>query len=207
MTRSFSFCATICLSLFCQVVVEAGTIFSNLGTGGAFNSASSWTIQEGYPVAFGFTASATETFTSLKLAVGSFNGSTGKAFLATDNSGAPGITLASWSFAVPVSSQGSLVTLDYPANQTPVILSEGTEYWVYLDDATSANYYWLVNSTGYVGPKSGYNGSTWLSVSYGTPAAFEVDGVNTVPEPSTFGMVVISVVCLGILKRSHHNIK
>ncbi len=175
---------------------EAGVVFSDLGPGGSFSSSSSWTIQMGNPTAFEFTAAQTETLSSVEVAVGAFaSGVTGVAYLTTDIGGFPGLTLSSWAFAVPVTSQGSIVTLDYPTIEPAVTLTQGTPYWIYLDDRTSANYAWFGNSTGYTGPTAGYYGGQWHAISYGSPAAFQING-SAVPEPSSIAILALGCAIL-----------
>jgi hypothetical protein len=196
--------AAIVVVMLCGLgEAKAGTIFSNLGPGGSFGSGS-WTIQMVEPIAFAFTASETATLGSLELAVGTFTSNvTGTAFLTTDIGGAPGLTLASWSFAVPQTLQGSLVTLDYPTDFPPVTLSQGTEYWVYLGDNTNPDYAWFTNSTGYSGPGAGNLDGSWRPITNGTPAAFQVNG-SVVPEPSSLALSVVGFVMVAVVLRRRY---
>jgi hypothetical protein len=123
--------------------------------------------------------------------------------LMSDASGHPGNILESFLVTGVPPYPGSAIETGTSIINTP--LNAGTTYWIAVmpNDRTTAGG-WIMNPTGAMGWSMTENdGVTW-DAKTGPSPALEVNGVlvNSVPEPSTIGVLGIGLVTLGVWRRA-----
>jgi hypothetical protein len=197
---------------------SADFIFSNLGPGGSF-STTSYATADNLPtsnnwLAYAFTPTTSSLVTQIDIAVGqgSFNSTTGYAYLMSDNGGVPGSVLmsgpnsVSWSFAIPTTP--TLLSLDVPNIYPYPQLTAGQQYWLALaPEVTPDSYYlWYGNSTNQTGPWAQTVNGSWRTTQNVPEGAFAVVGteISSVPEPATLLLLGQGAAALlGLAWRSH----
>lgn len=179
----------------------ADVVFSNLGSGGSFNT----TLHQSYGVgldsgeeqvlAVPFSASGTATLTDVELAlVQDIGSSPVNVFIESDSSGTPGSILASLTQVGSFTSTTTPALVDFSCSSC-IGLVGGMEYFVVAQQSNQSTdeSAWQYNSTGGAGTISydftGSNTGPWLSSSGLTLPAFEVNG-TAVPEPSSIGLLI-----------------
>jgi hypothetical protein len=188
-------------------------IFNDFGKGHSYNPATGLTIAgtQSMPgfVEWGeaFTPKATFGLTQIKIALGWVAGVNGVTVsLDTSDGGAPGQSMASWSFTgLPTAGTSSSIvqTMTFASG---IVLLPGHQYWLVTTTplASSTQAVWNVNSTGVTGLGAVNFGNVWLTTQVPT-GAFEVLGTSVVPEPGTwflFGTGLLGVLgAIAIRKR------
>ena len=162
-------------------------------------------------VAVPFTASGSFNLTQIDVAL-TFNGIAGvfgtdaaTVYLASDNAGAPGATIDSWSISsLPPSSTGtSLDTIAVTGDS----VTAGTQYWVIIaPNSSTTDDTWNSNSNlmGVFGNEEINQGSGWISLAPYDLGAFDVLGTPTAaPEPASVGLALggIALVAAGWARR------
>ncbi len=165
-------------------------IFNDFGTGHSYNSGAGLAIAgtQSMPgfVEWGepLTPNARFDLTGIKMALGWVAGVNGVTVsLDTNNGGAPGRALASWSFVglPPLGTTNSIVQTMAFAHG--IVLQPGQTYWlVTAPFAANTQAVWNFNSTGVNGLGAVNFGNVWLATQV-TSGAFEVLGKSVVPEP------------------------
>ncbi len=187
-------------------------IFNDFGTGHSYNSMTGLTIAGTHSmpgfVEWGeaFTPKSMFDLTQIRMGLGWVAGVNGVTVsLDTNNGGAPGQAIASWSFTgLPAAgTTNSIVqTMTFASG---IILQPGHTYWlVTAPFAASTQTVWNSNSTGVTGLGAVNFGNVWLTTQVPT-GAFEVMGTSVVPEPGTwflFGTGLLGVLgAIAIRKR------
>jgi|SRR5579862_2217715 len=185
-------------------------IFNDFGTDQSYNSSVGLTIAgaQSLPgfIKWGeaFTPDGKFDVTRISMALGSFTGLNGVTVsLDTNNGGAPGKALASWSFVgLPqFGTTNSVVQTMTFANG--IVLQSGQTYWlVTAPIGASTQAAWNLNSTGVTGLGAVSFGSVWLTATVPS-GAFEVIGKSVVPEPGSwllFGTGLFGI--LGTIRKS-----
>jgi len=128
-------------------------------------------------------------------------------FLAGDSGGLPGSVIEQIGFDVQTSGAGGIAIADSIA--TPILLINGTPYWLVLAPASSATFIsWQAAGSASVLTAENHsaNGlSGWFST-VGNGGQMEIDG-DPVPEPATLSLVVLGMsllVCGLIAQRKNH---
>ncbi|MGH9450848.1 MAG: choice-of-anchor R domain-containing protein [Terriglobia bacterium] len=214
----------VCLSAFVLGLAAAGakadTIFTNLGTGGTFNTSYSYTAgganYSGQALGMQFTASATADLTDAMLALGFVQTSNSPitVYLESDSSGNPGSTLATLTQqgTIPSFLSPALVTFDCSA-ACPT-LDSGTAYWlVAVETDPNSQQQWSL-STADTGTTA-VNTSTsatgpWSVHPEDKISAFDVNGTpvttTATPEPASlllFGTGLLGAAIL-VRRREKH---
>lgn len=205
--KNISRSAIILLGLVASFSIASradSVIFNDFGTCHSYNSSMGLTIAgtrsiPGF-IEWGeaFTPNARFDLTKITMALGWVTGMNGVTVsLDTNNGGAPGTPLASWSFlGLPqFGSTNSIVQTMTFANGT--VLQPGQKYWlVTAPFAANTQAVWNLNSTGVIGLGAVNFGNVWLTTT-GPSGAFEVLGKSVVPEPSNW--LLFGAGLLGIL--------
>jgi PEP-CTERM motif len=182
----------------------AEVVFSNLGSGGSFNT----TLHQSYAVglvsgdeqvlAVPFTASGTASLTDVELALVQDIGSSAvNVFIESDSGGTPGSILASLTQVGSFTSTTTPALVDFTCS-TCIGLVSGTEYFVVAQQSNQSTdeSAWQYNSTGGTGTISydftGSNTGPWLSTGGLTLPAFQVNGA-AVPEPSSIALLAVAL--------------
>ncbi len=179
-------------------------IFNDFGAGHSYNSGAGLAIAgtQSMPgfVEWGepLTPNARFDLTEIKMALGWVSGvNEVTVSLDTNNGGAPGRALASWSFVgLPqLGTTNSIVQTMAFAHG--IVLQPGLTYWlVTAPFAANTQAVWNFNSTGLNGLGAVNFGNVWLTTQV-TSGAFEVLGKSVVPEPSIW--LLFGTGLLGIL--------
>jgi hypothetical protein len=192
----------LALILLVSFPAAAGVLYTTYLPGYSYDTAASYAVY-GPTNSFGdsedampFTVASTSTLSSVDVSV-MYGGSGADSFvisLVTDNSDSPGSTvLEDWTFTAPLSTSPAVTSLVSLATPT---LTGGTQYWLIASGNTDALGQWDVVSTdpsffGVTRAFSSDAGADW-SVIPGYPMAFDIlGGSSTVPEPGTWGMLLV----------------
>jgi hypothetical protein len=170
---------------------HADIVFSNFGSGDAYNDSSAWVIRDdsdttrNYDQAFAFSpVSYNYTLDTVELAVGLAGGTNELAvWLMSDNGGTPGSIIETFNFSDQMTSAysgGSILSANSTINPT---INAGSQYWLVADaPELDSNIRWFTNSILDTGPHSSrLNYGQWIT-STGTRSAFRITGA-VVPEP------------------------
>ncbi len=189
---------------------SATSIFSDFGSGGAYDHGSGWSIGNGNGIAIGadFKPTANATLGTITLAFGWSGGTDMFNFtLTTDDgsdktnpgtdgslagSGLPstGTPIETWTNVVALPSTGTSDLLQLTSVLNPT-LTAGTVYWITAAPAKANSVgLWNWNTTGAEDPAVSFNGgSSWSFDDTGTAPAFQVDPkaavTSGVPTPSS----------------------
>jgi PEP-CTERM motif len=179
-------------------------IFNDFATGDTYNAKSGLAIAgasstPGF-VEWGeaFTVKAKFSLSAITMALGSVTGSNGVTIsLDTSIGGAPGKTLASWSFlGLPQLGTTSSVVQTMTFADA-IVLQKGQTYWlVTAPFAANTQAVWNMNSTGVTGLGAVNFGGAWLTAEVPS-GAFEVVGKTVVPEPAIW--LLFGTGLLGIM--------
>lgn len=217
MRRSAVVVLTLGLALCVSGNAWAGTVYSNLGSGGsAYNCCVYWFVSTAasttgtlWQPAFSFTPGSTSYFTELDVALGITSGANSVTVeLMSDSGGQPGSVLQSWSVnGLP--SLGTCCALQTLLGNGTIPLTSGTPYWVaVLPAGADTRAGWNLNSTGAAGTQFENQGAGWFQYSTSQAlGAFEVQGVQNpgtgVPEPGTAVLTLAAgmLALLGKLRR------
>ncbi|MCK5506187.1 MAG: PEP-CTERM sorting domain-containing protein [Thermodesulfovibrionia bacterium] len=183
----------------------ADTVFSNFGSGDAYNETSAWIIRgdnytnNNFDEAFAFTPLTYDyTLDTIELAVGIAGGVNElDVWLMSDTGGQPGSIIESFNFNNQMANAydgGSILLANSTLNP---VLSAGTQYWLAADAPQSdSNIRWFTNSTSDFGPiASRLNLDPW-NTSTGIRSAFRISG-TVVPEPVSTILFVTGGATLG----------
>jgi len=184
-------------------------IFSDFGPGHSYNSEAGLTIAgtQSMPgfVEWGepFTPNARFDLTEIEMALGWVAGvNEVTVSLDTNNGGAPGRALASWSFVgLPqVGTTNSIVQTMAFAHG--IVLQPGQTYWlVTAPFAGNTQAVWNLNATGVTGLGAVNFGNVWLTTQVPS-GAFEVLGKSVVPEPNIWFLFVTGLIgILGAIRK------
>ena len=210
--KNISRSAVILLALMASSPISSradSIIFNDFGTGHSYNSRTGLTIAgtQSMPgfVEWGdaFTPNARFDLTEIRMALGWVAGVNGVTVsLDTNNSGAPGKALASWSFVgLPqVGTTNSIVqTMTFAHG---IVLQPGQTYWlVTAPFAANTQAVWNLNSTGVTGLGAVNFGNVWLPMQVRS-GAFEVLVKSVVPEPNTWFLFVTGLIgILGAIRK------
>jgi hypothetical protein len=186
---------------------QGAVLFSNLGPGDTFNTASGNVIDNNQYVASNFTASETASITSLRLALRSSSASAFDLIVSLRSPGSfpTGSVLESWTISGSSLSQ-STAQIETLISLTNPLLTSGETYWIRLESqvASPSRFVWHMNSTGDQGIAiSQTQGTSWLSGPFATAPAFEVNG-SAVPEPSAALLLIGGLSMLGVHRARLH---
>jgi len=207
--RAITFAGAIILCSFFNERALADVVFSNLGSGGSFDT----TLHDSYAVglvsgleqvlAIPFSASENANLSDVQLALVQDVGSSPvNVFIEADSGGTPGSILATLTQVGTFTSTTTPALVDFTCSSCLGLVS-GTNYFVVAQqsDQSSDESAWQKNSTGDIGTITfnliGSNTGPWSSSSGLTLPAFEVDGTAAVPEPSS--IVPLASVLGGIM--------
>lgn len=189
---------------------SASVIYSNFGTGGAFDGGNGWITSTSAAIAAPFQVQAGDDvqFTSALLAQTSAGGDTSNVFLMADSAGQPGIVLDTLVGQSPITGTSSIVT--YNCTLCPT-LSAGSTYWLIATYANGQTI-WNFNNTGSTGGSANVNGLSnsgpWNSFPSVPSPAFQVEGSPlpsaAVPEPASIQLLGLAIVSLAIASRRKH---
>ena len=206
-TKSISRSALFLLTLMAAFPVASradSIIFNDFGKGDTYTAKSGLAIagassKPGF-VEWGeaFTAKAKFSLSAITMALGSVTGSNGVTIsLDTSIGGAPGKTLASWSFrGLPQLGTTSSVVQTMTFADA-IVLQKGQTYWlVTAPFAANTQAVWNMNSTGVTGLGAVNFGGAWLTAEVPS-GAFEVVGKTVVPEPAIW--LLFGTGLLGIM--------
>ena len=202
--KSFTFVLAVAFS------ANAGTLFSDLGTGSSVYDPSPGSIVKGSGAggnnitqARPFTVSGTGDFlvSQIDLAVLKNGGaSTFAASIWTSASNLPGTELGSWDLSTSF-DPNTCCGLVTQTGITGVTLTGGTQYFMLLGpqalgDATDVA--WQGNTLGLTGSQLGSldGGATWIADGTGPQRAFDVLGNAAVPEPATIPLLAAGCAAL-----------
>lgn len=195
------FLVVLLVSLF-RLQANAEVAYTTLGTNDSFNASGSDVIggASRQAIAESFEPSVTGTLNAIDLAVGL--GGLPTTFTlrlyANNPTGGPLTTLALATGDITPPSNPALVTFSYSG--LPLELVSGQTYWVALSpDSTTSGGWNLSNITTNSQTFASYAGQESYRSVDATPAAFMVD--VTVPEPSTYAMMLGGLVLLGFCMR------
>jgi hypothetical protein len=191
----------------------ADVIFSNLGSGGSFDT----TLHDSYAVglvtgleqvlAIPFSASETANLTGVQLALVQDVGSSPvDVFIESDSGGTPGSILATLTQVGSFTSATTPALVDFTCTSCLGLVS-GTEYFVVAQQSNQSTdeSAWQKNSTGDTGTITynliGSNTGPWSATGDLTLPAFEVDGAAAVPEPSSSQLLAGLLAAIAVAGR------
>jgi len=189
--------AAITLATFSNGRAFADVVFSNLGSGGSFDS----TLHDSYGIgqvsteeqvlAIPFLASENANLTGVQLAlVQDIGSSPVNVFIEADSGGTPGAILATLTQVGTFTSTTTPALVDFTCSACLGLVS-GTNYFVVAQQTnqSASESAWQKNSTSDTGTITynfiGSSTGPWASTGGLTLPAFEVDGSASVPEPSS----------------------
>lgn len=158
---------------------------SNSSFPGAFSS-----------MAMAFTTGSQASLTSINVAIATING-TNQVILTlnSDNSGVPGGVIASWTLnGMP--GFGFCCTAETVTAASPILLTAGTRYWVTVaPGGADTQAIWTNTNTSGLLAEQQTSGGPFIP---GTSvlSAFQVNGVETVPEPVSFFLVAAGLTLI-----------
>lgn len=179
-------------------------IFNDFGTGHNYNAKTGLAIggknsNPGF-VEWGeaFVPKAKFDLSAITMALGSITGSNGVTVsLETSIGGAPGKTLASWSFLALPQLGTTSSTVQTMTFADAIVLQKGQTYWLVTTPlAADTQAVWNLNSTGVTGLGAVNFGGVWLTAQVPS-GAFEVVGKSVVPEPAVW--LLFATGLLGIM--------
>ena len=172
----------------CWIPAHAATVYTNVGGGFPGDSGTDYSTSATF---FGttFTTSGGGNLNTLSL---DLKGTTSPVTvgLYANSAGQPGTLLESWSATIPIGTGGSppaLTTLTSILNPS---LSAATQYWLVLTQGSPSQITWFGNDTSVLGGI--WDGSSIGSLSqvFGDTAAPGITLTSTVPEPTTWVLLV-----------------
>ncbi|MGB8582046.1 MAG: choice-of-anchor R domain-containing protein [Candidatus Sulfotelmatobacter sp.] len=195
-TRNISRSALFLLVLMAAFPIASradSIIFSDFGTGHNYNAKTGLAIggKDSNPgfVEWGeaFVPKGKFDLSAITMALGSITGSNGVTVsLDTSIGGAPGKTLASWSFLALPQVGTTSSTVQTMTFADAIVLQKGQTYWlVTAPFAANTQAVWNLNSTGVAGLGAVNFGGVWLTAQVPS-GAFEVVGKSVVPEPAVW---------------------
>jgi hypothetical protein len=191
-------------------LANAGTLFSDLGTGGSVYTTGPGAIVQGasgdnIAQARPFTVAGSGLFdvTQFDLGVVEDEGflNTFTASIWTDTSNRPGTELGSWNLSA-IGPNGSCCLLATQTGIAGVTLTGGTEYFMVLapvNENDGSKIEWENNSLGQNSAFLGaLNGGAWINDSTGTEAAFDVLG-DAAADPEPASILLLATGLAGLL--------
>jgi len=190
-------------------VASAATIVSTFGPGQTYGAAD-LTVDSTFSVAVSFTSTATVQFGSVE--VGAYFDYIGQPphdfyiSLDADSSGAPGAVLESFAFGpssfpwLPPNITSTILTGTSLLNPT---LYAGTQYWIVFSTSQTFPGYGL-DENGLSPEQYGvddFTGGSWSYVSYAPTPAFEVDSLNSTPEPAAGVLLGAGLLALAAMRK------
>jgi hypothetical protein len=185
------------LALAPVIFANAGTLFTDLGTGGSVYDPSNGSTVKGsgsggssITQARPFTVAGTgdDLVSQIDLGFVTQTGTpTFTASIWTDNSGLPGVELGTWNLSTSV-TLGHCCGLSSQTGITGVTVTGGTEYFMVVGPRSLTDNsfnQWQWNTTGAVADQLGSldGGATWINDGQGANLAFDVLGTSAAPEP------------------------
>jgi hypothetical protein len=195
--RTTVLAATILFASFSNGSAFADVVFSNLGSGGSFDT----TLHDSYAIgqvsseeqvlAIPFLASENASLTGVQLAlVQDIGSSPVNVFIEADSGGTPGSILATLTQVGTFTSTTTPALVDFTCSACLGLVG-GTDYFVVAQQSnqSTSESAWQKNSTSATGTVTynfiGSSTGPWSSTGGLTLPAFEVDGTAPVPEPSS----------------------
>jgi hypothetical protein len=182
------------------------TIFSNFNPDPSilYDGGTGWTIAgpssgagEAYSVAMAFTSSGTYALTQIDVAIGLIIGTSSVDLaLYSDSGGAPGSQLGSWTIT-SLTDFGSCCSIESIFPGTSITLDAGAQYWLWASAGSDTFAAWSWNNIGQTGPMWSDSGDAGTQ----TQGAYDILGVNPVPEPASGLLVASAIALLGVALR------
>lgn len=196
-------------------VAKADVVFGNLGTLGTNDvNSTNFGVSDTNWLAQGFTVGGTNTtVTAVTLGLFDANGTlVNLSIYAGGTAGPTGSPLGTSSQAVS-SLTPALQTFNFSPN---VSLTSGSPYWIVASTSeTSGLFNWAFNDAGDFGTvqnSSGWTavsnqtrlstdaGGSWTNSGVNRPAAFSINAVAAVPEPSTYALAAAGLAIVGLVR-------
>jgi hypothetical protein len=206
-TRNISrsaLCVLVLMAAFPVASSADSIVFNDFGTGHNYNAKTGLAIggknsNPGF-VEWGeaFVPKAKFDLSAITMALGSITGSNGvRVSLDASTGGAPGKTLASWSFLALPQAGTTSSTVQTMTFADAIVLQKNQTYWLVTAPlAANTQAVWNLTSTGVTGLGAVNFGGVWLTADVPS-GAFEVVGKSVVPEPAMW--LLFATGLLGIM--------
>ena len=190
-------------------LASSSTIYTDLGPGDTYSTASFLTVSGGlspgayhYDWAMAFTAPGDYTLDAIRLAVGLVSGTPAdlNVAFAANGGGLPGTILEAWTLGSIGPINGPLTTA---ASVLHPLLAAGATYWVLADApvTSSAIFQWNASLSAWGFHAMRYNEGSWTNSSETPFGAFDVQGTPAVPEPATLVLLGSGAAALAWQRR------
>jgi hypothetical protein len=208
------FCASALIALFTVGLSGksacASTIFDDFGSGDSYQEGVGWTVAGAsssvgyYQPSMLFTPAVTASVSQIIVGIGNVDATTPDSAtfsLYTDNGGALGTSLGSWSVTGLPASASTADTVETISGITGVTLTGGTAYFLSASAPSTTWDSWNENSTGITGTVLLDCSESFCGTTDGTLGAFEILGspVSATPLPAALPLFAGGLGALGLL--------